>query len=782
MGLVGFVGNDADGVFIETEGPASDVERFIDRLMDQLPPLARVESVAQGPMPTRDLDRGFVIVDSQDSGRAPSTMIPPDVGVCADCVDEMDDPSDRRYRYPFINCTNCGPRFSIISGLPYDRPSTTMADFELCDPCAVEYHDPTDRRFHAQPIACPTCGPQLRYRRVATRSTAGPNASQTAAPPPPITPGPDQVVGHDLIGNTIDGADAVVVATQRALAAGEIVAVKGLGGYHLACDAASDTAVERLRARKGRGAKPFAVMVADLRSAAELADISPVEATALTSTEAPIVLLRARSESPLSPLVAPGNPLIGVMMAYTPLHHLLFRPVPGGNQVSPDALVMTSGNLADEPICFDDAEAETRLSSLADAFCTHDRPIQVPCDDSVVRVVDEIVQPIRRSRGFAPLPVRLPIEVEATLAVGGELKNTFCVASGRHAWISQHIGDMAGLETLHAFEATVGGFLRMYGIEPTVVATDCHPGYLTRRWAHERETAMKVVEVQHHHAHVAAIMAEHGLDGTRPVIGVAFDGTGYGTDATGSTEIWGGEVLLADYTDFERVGHLRSLPLPGGDEAVRNPCRMAVAYLTALGHALDPTIPAVAACDEVERSVVARLVERSVGCVPTTSMGRLFDVVASFLGVCHRAGYEAQAAIELEAAATTGEIDRWPLAFTVDCRGVIDPGPVVAGLLRGLGEGVDTADLALAFHQAVAAAIVDSVRPVSERTGITTVALTGGVFQNALLAVGARRALEDQGFDVLTHRLVPANDAGLSLGQAVIVGSRRRVESSSERS
>ncbi|TPW13972.1 MAG: hydrogenase maturation protein HypF [Acidimicrobiaceae bacterium] len=741
LGLAGFVGNDAAGVFIEVEGDVVVLVEFAGRLCRDAPPLARVESVSQAAMPLTGAS-GFVIVESSVGGGA-RTLVPPDVATCDECMAEVLDPAHRRFRYPFTNCTNCGPRFTIISDLPYDRPATTMAGFTMCPACMAEYHDPADRRYHAQPNACPECGPRLRFE-----------------------------VGHEIV----EGTDAVLAAAHETFAAGGIVAVKGIGGYHLACDAGSDTALRALRERKGRSDKPFALMVPNLAAAHELAEISEESAAALVSTARPIVLLRRRPGAPVSALVAPGNPLLGVLLPYTPLHHLLFASVPGADDATaPWALVLTSGNLSNEPICTDDAEARTRLTDQADAFLTHDRPIYVPCDDSVIRIVDGHVQPIRRSRGYTPLPVALPVDVAPTLAVGGELKNTCCIASGRRAWVSQHIGDMENLETLHAFERTVDGFQRMYAVQPTVIAADGHPGYLTRRWAMDHCGDRRLVEVQHHHAHVASVMAERGLDGTSPVIGIAFDGTGYGIGDDGAPEIWGGEVLVADYAGFVRAGHLRPLPLPGGDGAVRNPCRIAVAYLAALGIGADPSLPAVAACDDVELAVVRRQVERNLGCVPTTSMGRLFDAVASLLGVRHRISYEAQAAIELEVLAEGGAVDpaALPWSFGLDAAGIIDPAPVLQGIVDAVTDGTHLADIALAFHHAVAAAVPAVSRQVATLHGALPVALTGGVFQNALLTRLTRAALEAEGFEVLTHRLVPPNDGGLSLGQAVIAGYGR---------
>ncbi len=737
LGLVGFVGNDSTCVFIEVEGDVATLDRFVDSLAASAPPMAHVESVEFSPLPAAG-DPSFLIVEST-SVSGPRTLVPPDVAVCDECVAEMLDPADRRHRYPFGNCTNCGPRFTIIRDLPYDRRSTTMDGFPLCAACATEYADPADRRYHAQPIACPACGPSISLAV-------------------------ERVV--------VVGTDAVIAGWQRLIADGGVVAVKGVGGYHLTCDATSDAAVQLLRDRKGRGDKPFAVMVADLAAARQYAHIDDGEAAALLSPARPIVLLRRRAVA-LSASIAPGNPLIGLLLPYTPLHHLLLRQVPGDPQPPPRAVVMTSGNLSNEPICTDDDDARSRLAAVADAFLTHDRPIHVPCDDSVVRVVDGVLQPVRRSRGYTPLPVTLPVDVTPTLAVGGELKNTFCLAAGRHAWISQHIGDMENLETLDAFERSVESFRRMYAIAPEVIATDAHPGYLTRRWALRRPDGARVVDVQHHHAHVAAAMVEAGLDGRAPVLGFAFDGTGFGLGDDGEPEIWGGEVLEADYDGFVRVAHLRPLPLPGGDGAVHNPCRVAVAYLAALGVAADATLPCVAACDPTELRVVRRQVERNVGCVPTTSMGRLFDAVASILGVRHRVSYEAQAAIELEALAELADVHDARWSFALDDRGLIDPLPVLLGLVADVQAGKAAATLAHAFHRAVADVVVDVALARAKSHPKLPVALTGGVFQNALLARLTRASLQREGFEVLTHRLVPPNDGGLSLGQAVIAGHGR---------
>lgn len=746
LGLAGFVGNDRDGVFVEVEGAAPSVESFEARVRSDAPSLAVVETMTVSPQAVHG-ETDFRIAESVASCGAPATLVPADVATCAQCVSEIGDPGDRRYRYPFTNCTNCGPRFTIIRELPYDRARTTMDGFVLCAACLVEYGDPADRRFHAEPVACPDCGPQLAFERH----------------------------GEEVI----RGTDAVVAAVHESIAAGEVVAVKGIGGYHLACDASDRRAVALLRERKGRVDKPFALMVANLVVARELVELSAQDEDVLASPAGPIVLCPRRSDAPLADNVAPGSPYLGLMLPYSPLHHLLFRAVPDRTTHVPRVLVLTSGNLSDEPICTENGEARVRLAALADAYVTHDRPIHVSCDDSVVRTGSRrrqrALEPLRRSRGYAPLPVTLPFELAVpTLAVGGHLKNTFCVAAGRRAWMSQHVGDMDSLEALRAFECGVERLCALHGVDAVRLAVDMHPGYVTSRWARENARGREVVPVQHHHAHVAALMAEHGLGEAAQVIGMAFDGTGYGVDAEGHVSIWGGEVLVAGYAGFERVGHLRELPLPGADAAVRNPCRVALAYLAACG--LDGGEGDLAphrACSDEERRVVDRMVERGSGCATTSSMGRLFDAVASLLGVRQRVTYEAQAAIELEALAATHDSGGvWPVEFAVDADGVIDPAPLLGALVAGVRAGVPAAALAHGFHGAVAALVVDRAATARAESSLDVVALTGGTFQNVLLTTLAREGLEAAGFEVLTHEVVPPNDGGLALGQAVIAGTR----------
>lgn len=774
--LDGIVGNDASGVFVELEGPPDRLGEFLERLRADAPPLAWIDTVSVEATPVLGTS-GFSIAGSRGSEDA-VTLVSPDIAVCDACLAEMWDPANRRYLHPFITCTDCGPRFTITKGLPYDRPLTTMASFALCEGCRAEYENPHDRRYHAQPISCHDCGPVVSLR---------------------------------LGGAELRRGEALMAA-REALRGGAILAVKGIGGYHLVCDATSDASVGELRARKGRPDKPFAVMVRDLPAAHGLAFLDDHEIDVLSSKARPIVLARSRPDSLLSALVAPGSHLVGVMLAYTPLHHLLFA---GPGAVGPrellGPLVVTSDNVSGEPICYRDDELEGRLGHLVDGVLSHDRPIHVPCDDSVVRVSDRRLLPLRRSRGYAPLPLRLPGTVPDVLAVGAELKNAFCVASGSQAWMSQHIGDMGNLATLEAFEASVGQFCELYRIEPSIVAVDAHPGYLSSRWARGRLTrspeegngcrdlgavrfadTWELVEVQHHHAHVASVMAEHGLDPLCEVIGLAFDGTGYGDDGT----IWGGEILEATAVGYRRVGHLGEVLLPGGDASVRHPWRAALAHLHAAGIGWGEDLDPVRHARDTELRVLARQLDGGIGCVPTTSMGRLFDAAASILGLRHEVTYEAQAAIELEHAAAgylgagdpvarvrlrrrttdcmvTGVGEGMPpLAFGTSPDGVYDPSPVVAGLVYAASRGVPVAAAAAAFHLAVAEMARCAAVASRDRTGCSTVVMSGGVWQNVLLAGLARSALIEEGFDVLTHQLVPPNDGGLALGQVLVSASR----------
>ncbi|MCM4080973.1 carbamoyltransferase HypF [Paractinoplanes hotanensis] len=750
LALSGSVANTADGVVIEAEGDPDAVDEYGRRLRHDAPPLAMVLAVAEEEVPARG-GTGFTIEDSR--GGPARTLASPDVATCEDCLRELRDPADRRYRHPFLTCTNCGPRFTIITSLPYDRSRTTMAGFPMCDACRAEYEDPADRRFHAQPIACPACGPRL------TLSLAsGPRHSPADAPDSQLSP-------VDAAG-PLASADPVR-ATRELLAAGRIVAVKGLGGYHLACDARNPSAVAELRRRKQRGGKPFAVMVSDLDAARRLVTLTADEERLLTGIRRPIVLLPRLAGAGLAAEVAPDTPDLGVMLPYTPLHVLLFG-LPD-DPPGPDVLVMTSGNLSGEPIVTDDDEARERLAPLVDAWLGHDRPIRVPCDDSVSRHVAGAELPIRRSRGYAPLPIVLPFEVAPVLAVGADLKNTCAVASGRYAWVSQHIGDMDNLATIDTLAATSAHLTELTGVRPSALVADRHPGYRSGEWARRHAGERPVRLVQHHHAHIASVMAEHGLEPGEQVIGVAFDGTGYGTDGA----VWGGEVLTCDYKSFTRVGHLAYVPLAGGDAGVRRPYRMALAHLRSAGVPWHRGLPPVAACPAAERDVLDRQLKTGVGCVPTSSMGRLFDAVAALAGVRQVAEYEAEAALVLEGVARTAPVGpdgSYVFGMKPDHDGPFraDPSPMIRRIAADVLAGVPAAVVGARFHAAVAALITEMAVRSRDRTGLDVVVLGGGVFQNTLLVSSATRLLRDRDFTVLTPRLLPPNDGGIALGQIVI--------------
>ncbi|MFD8985814.1 carbamoyltransferase HypF [Streptomyces sp. NPDC059564] len=743
LGLAGHVTNTPEGVVAEVEGTPAAVSEFCERLAADAPPLAVVDTVDHRRVPPVG-GAGFTIIASRSGGPG-RTLVSPDVATCADCLAELADPADRRHRHPFITCTHCGPRFTIVTGLPYDRAHTTMARFPMCPDCAREYADPADRRFHAQPVACPACGPRLRL---------------LAGRPPR------------------EAACADPVAEARALlAAGAVLAVKGLGGYHLACDAAHPGAVAELRRRKNRGDKPFALMARELADVEGLARVGAEERELLTGGVRPIVLLRRRPDGAPLPGVAPGSPDLGVMLPYTPVHHLLLGL--DGDPRGPRLLVMTSGNLSGEPIVTDDAEALERLAGLADAWLTHDRPVHVPCDDSVVRVCDGEPVVLRRSRGYAPLPLALPLPVPASLAAGGDLKNAFCLGEGRRAWLSAHIGDMDDLATRYAFERAERQLESITGVTPALLAADRHPGYRSGRWARERAGARPLVLVQHHHAHIASALAEHGLDGTRRVIGVAFDGTGYGDDGA----VWGGEVLLADYAGYTRFAHLAYVPLPGGDAAVHRPYRMALSHLWAAGLDWAPDLPCAAACPPDELRVLRTQLERGLNCAPTSSMGRLFDAVSSLAGVCQHAGYEAQAAIELEGAAlgAPGAGPGYAFALRVppaDAPGPVtaDAAPLLAAVAADVRAGTGRPLIAARFHTAVADLVAGLCGLARDRHGLDTVALTGGVFANTLLSSACARLLRARGFTVLRHRTVPPGDGGLALGQLMVAAAARVTE------
>ena len=737
LGLGGVVGNDVDGVFAEVEGAPEAVSEFMLALRRDAPPLASIERIATSPL-RPDGSTGFSIAPSQ-SGGPRRALVSADIATCDDCLAELYDPACRRFGYPFINCTNCGPRFTIVTGVPYDRALTTMAGFAMCPPCAAEYHDPADRRFHAQPTCCPDCGPRLRLT-----SSAG-----AAAPADPIT-----------------GAAEV-------LAGGGVLAVKGLGGYHLAVAAMNEPAAAALRARKHREDKPFAVMVAGLDQARQLCEVDEAATTLLTSRRRPIVLLPQLAGTGLAEQVAPGHRYLGVLLPYTPLHHLLLRSAGG-------PIVLTSGNVSDEPIVYADDEAVERLGGIADAFLAHDRAIHIRTDDSVVRPFRGRPALIRRARGYAPEPLRVRTSFSRpVLACGAELKSTFCLAARDRAFVSQHIGDLENAETMRSFAEGIEHFSRLFDIVPAVIAHDLHPDYLSTRYAQDRAEAdeLDLVGVQHHHAHIASCLADNGADGADPtsdraagpgprVIGVAFDGTGYGTDGT----IWGGEFLIAGLAGFERAGHLVPVPMPGGAAAIRQPWRMAAAYLDAASPG-GPVGP-VGQRNERQWASVVAMARRGINSPVTSSAGRLFDAVAAVIGVRDSVSYEGQAAAELEQLADPAEDGAY--------RARIDSGDVLqvagADLVRcvadDLAAGVDRGVISARFHNGLAGVIADCCLMLRERTGLATVALSGGVFQNIRLLTTVTGQLESHGFTVLTHSRVPCNDGGISLGQAVVAAAR----------
>ncbi len=749
--LKGQVLNNTGGVLIDVEGEGNDVESFIRDINANPPPLSIVERIERIEH-RDDVDShytDFRIIESAPDGTG-FTPIPPDIATCADCLRELFDSHDRRHRYPFINCTNCGARFTIIENIPYDRAKTTMREFVMCDECEREYRDPHNRRFHAEPNACAECGPHVEFRK-----------------------------SGDAKGFQF-GEDAIRSA-RASIVRGEIVAVKGIGGFHLACDATNDEAVRRLRERKGRVDKPFAVMVRDVGQIFEFADVSAAEMTLLENSARPIVLLKKKPDSGLSKLIAPGNAYIGVMLPYTPLHHLLLTDTNEATR-GMKTLVMTSGNLSNEPIVTDTDDALERLATLADAFLIHNRKIHISCDDSVVRVFEERELPIRRSRGYAPLPVKLPFKLKPTLAVGGELKSTFCLAKDDYAFMSQHIGDMESLETLRAFESSVDLCEKLYRITPEIIACDMHPRYLSTRFAKSRAKSLlstspdnlvgrhiEICEVQHHHAHIAAVMAENGLTGEQPVIGFSFDGTGYGTDGA----IWGGEVLIADYKGFTRAAHLRYVPLIGGDAAVKRPFRHALALMWAAGVEWDEALSPVAACPLVERGIIGRQLETGFGSVPTSSMGRLFDAVAALAGVRQVVTYEAQAAIEFEALAANDVSESYEFELVTsdvaeDDAIMMESSTLIREVAKDVLAKVQASVIAAKFHNAVADLILKVSLIMRENHDLNQVALSGGVFQNVALLEAATKRLRAADFEVFTHRLVPPNDGGLALGQAVI--------------
>jgi len=726
--LNGWVCNTSEDVKIEVEGEAEAVEQFLLALREQAPPRANIEDITTTHHPPANYEKFEIRHSIAEEGKY--QLISPDIATCHDCLRETLSPDDRRYRYPFTNCTNCGPRFTIIEDIPYDRPRTTMRRFQMCPQCQREYDDPLNRRFHAQPNACPKCGPTLELLDA--------NGS-------PVT------------------VDDAITATSQLLQEGKIVAIKGLGGFLLACDATNEAAINLLRQRKMRPFKPLAIMVSSIEEAKKHCYVNNEEEELLTSSYSPIVLMKWKADSPVSPAVAPNLKYLGVMLPYTPLHHILLRE-------TGLPLVMTSGNLSEEPIAKDNDEAARRLSGVVDYFLIHNRDIYARYDDSVTMVERGVTQLLRRARGYAPYPIHLNFTSQQILGCGAELKNTFCLTRDEHAFLSQHIGDMENLETMEHFANTIDLYKRLFRIEPKIIAHDLHPEYLATKYAQElaSESAdIRLVPVQHHHAHIVSGMVDNGLEA--PVIGVAFDGTGYGSDG----HIWGGEFLVAEYKGFTRMGHLEYLPLPGGALAIKKPFRTAIGYiLSLLGEtAVKQDLSFLKHVDRVEIDIIQKQIEQKINSPLTSSCGRLFDAVSALIGVRGEVEYEAQAAIELEMLTYDGmdETAYYPFSITEeDDLSLVRLQDLFAAIIHDLQDGATQARIAAKFHNTIARMIRELCQVISDKTGITQVVLSGGVFQNRLLLRKAVSLLEASGFDVFTHRQVPTNDGGISLGQVVI--------------
>jgi hydrogenase maturation protein HypF len=730
LGLNGFVKNQTGGVLIEVEGEGESLDRFCGELITRPPPLARIDGVACSP---RDQigDSEFRI-ESSEVDRSGAIFISPDVATCDDCLRELFDPRDRRYRYPFLNCTNCGPRLTIVQAAPYDRVRTTMASFAMCEACRAEYEDPRDRRYHAQPIACPRCGPRL--------------------------------AAIDCQGQPIE-TDAALALGIALLKDGKIAALKGLGGYHLACLAGDVAAVAELRKRKHRDQKPLAIMVKNVLAARAICEVNRCEEALLTSPQRPIVLLPRRPGAAVAPEVAPGNPDLGVMLPYTPLHHLILNDLGGA------PLVLTSGNASDEPIAYNDNDALARLAGIADLFLTHDRQIHLRCDDSVTRILAGSEMSLRRSRGYAPVPIELPSPCGIPiLALGGQMKVTFALGRGRHAFLSHHLGDLDYYAAYRAYVEAIAHFERLFALEPELIVHDLHPDYASTRYARQREGTVPLLAVQHHHAHLASCMAEHGLN--EPVIGVAFDGTGFGSDGA----IWGGEFLVGDYRGFRRAAHLRYVAMPGGERAIHEPWRMAVAHLRDAGASNDGCVRSMPAATI---RTVEQMIEKGFNTPLTSSAGRLFDAVAALVGVRGAVTYEGQAAMELEWLATGMAASG---AYPFECnraRGaefpgamlVVDTRPLIRAVVRDVAQGIPRAMISRRFHTTMVELIACVCDDLRRSTQLDSVVLSGGVFMNALLSIEATGRLEAAGFRVYRHGLIPPNDGGLSLGQLAIAAA-----------
>jgi len=724
--LSGWVTNTAKGVEIEIHGADENCAAFIQNLKTNPPALSKIDSFTVYPAPLK-LFTEFTIRESENR---PEDFLPvsPDIAICADCTAELFNPADRRYRYPFINCTHCGPRFSIVRDIPYDRANTSMLAFPLCPDCAAEYHNPADRRFHAQPVACPTCGPQIWYEENGARAQSGDQALQAA---------------------------------RTALREGKILALKGLGGFHLVCSAHNAQAVTTLRERKHRTGKPFALMAFSLENVEKYVRLSEQERELLASAQAPIVLAEITGAGKeLAKIVAPDQTRLGFMLPYTPLHLLLMEPEPG----FPDVLVMTSGNLSEEPLAYQDAEALQRLAPLADAFLLRDRPIHMRVDDSVVTSLRDQTYLVRRARGYAPGQLRIPRAEQPILGTGTQLKNTFCLARESYAFVSHFIGDLENQETLDSFELAVGHYEKLFRIHPQALACDLHPDYLATHYAQTRSQKEKLplIKVQHHHAHLAACLAENAWESSEPAIGLIFDGTGYGTDGS----IWGGEILVGGYRSYERRFHLHSVRLPGGDLAVRKPARTALSWLAAAGISAEEfSLPPYRALSQEEHAAVQAQLESGFNAPLTSSMGRLFDAVASILGLCHEISYEAQAAIALESSADPDEQDSYPVPMQ---DGVIDPSEMLRKLVSDLRGGLSIPRIAARFHNGITDLSVQACRAIRGETGLRHVVISGGVWQNMRLMRALLPVLEAEDFIPLYHHALPTNDSCVSLGQVMV--------------
>lgn len=784
LDLKGEVRNTSSGVLIDAEGVPGSVASFVDRLSKEAPALSHIETIKTLRLEPAGYDNFCISESSPDE--IPNTLISPDISICADCRRELFDPSDRRFLYPFINCTNCGPRYTIICDIPYDRPNTTMGGFDLCDECNVQYRDPADRRYHAQPVCCEACGPG--------------------------------VLLLDKDGTVIEAYNGershsfgIIKKAAELLASGKILAVKSLGGYHLVCDAANESAVVELRGRKHRDEKPFALMARDMKTVRKYCESDEMSEKTLQSPSAPIVLLRRKASVSLPPQLAPGNVELGIMLPYTPVHLLMFFGAEGKPSVCPELLVMTSGNKSDEPICFEDAEALARLRGIADYFLTNDRPIRTRTDDSVVRIFENDIYFIRRSRGYAPSPIitgsadlihaqtsgitqaqtsGIAREQPSILALGAELKNTFCLTRGSSFFVSQHIGDLENMETLRSFEDGITHYERLFGISPKAVAYDMHPAYLTTAFVNTLSEEMVRVPVQHHQAHIASCMAENGLSGD--VIGVSFDGTGYGEDGA----VWGGEFFTGSYKGFRRAAHLEYFGLPGGAAAVKEPWRPAAACLHLCGFELrdaklrdlltgriegysgePPRSVAERARDEgftsMRMELTAQMLEKSFNTPQTSSMGRLFDAVSALTGTNYINRFEGQAAMLLENAAEgyTGKPYGFDLLESEGVR-IISIRRLISEIMDNVMSMIPTGIISARFHETAACMVEKACVALRSDTGLDRVVLSGGVFQNMRLLSSCTKKLRDRGFEVFIHRRVPANDGGISLGQAAIAMAR----------